>query len=49
VTHAQINSPTEDVVMAIVAAMVAAEVVEELAALMTAVLYQAIKVLLRML
>jgi hypothetical protein len=33
------NSPTEDVVIAVVAAMVAAEVVEELAALITAVPY----------
>jgi hypothetical protein len=33
------NSPTEDVVMAIVTVMVAVEVVEELAALMTVVPY----------
>jgi hypothetical protein len=33
------NSPTEDVVMAVVAVIVAVEVVEELAALITAVPY----------
>jgi hypothetical protein len=43
------NSPTKDMVMAVVAVMVAAEVVEKLATLMTAVPHQAIKVLLRIL
>ena len=44
-----VNSLVEDVVMVIVKAMVAAEIVEDPAALVTAVLYQAIKVLLKML
>ena len=42
------NSPVEDTVIVIVKAMVVAEV-EELAALITTVPHQAIKVLLRML
>jgi hypothetical protein len=45
VTHAQINSPIEDVAMAVIAAMAVAEAVEELAV----VPYQAIKALPRML